>query len=188
MPKQSIKLSLKEKDVAKIEKTIDDAVASYIEDLPGRLRTIMDKIVLGALGFSEAWGRIEVDHCNGREPFVAKLLNEQAKKLCEEAMAKHHLTLTPEFEEALRKDYGERLQRHFDNWYDRKVNEHFESLFKTLLDESELKLDLKVDVPNNKDLVNPSLLSKTPKLRDLILRSVVESDGKETKTDARPYK
>lgn len=179
MPK-TIKLSLKEKDIKRIEKGIDDTVSKYIADLPGRIWGILDKIVLGALGFSDSWGRIEVDHCNGREPFVAKFIGDQAKKVCEEAVAKHELALTPEFDAALRKEYAERMQKQFDHYFDRKVGEHFEAMMKDVLDSSELKFDLKVDVPKQpKDLTNPNALSAVPKLRDLIFAAVVENDGKE---------
>jgi hypothetical protein len=176
-----IKLTLKEKDIKKIEKRIDDTVSKYIEELPGRIWGILDKIVLGALGFSDSWGKIEVDRCNGREPFVAQFISAQAKKVCEEAIAKHELVLTPEFDVALRTEYAQRMQKQFEDYFDRKVGDHFDTMMKNVLDSSELKFDLKVDFPKTlKDLTNPNILSATPKLRDLILATVVERDAKES--------
>ena len=178
LPKQEVRLVLEEKDVKKIEKTIDNVITKYIENLPEKIRGLLDKLVLGALGFrDDGFGRVEIDR--NREAFVAKLVDDRAKKTVEEALKKHEFVLSNEFDTVLRKDYGERLQRYFDSYLDRKVADHFEDLMRRVLNTSELKFDLKVEIPKTKkDLANPNHLDKIPKLRDLILQEVVESDAK----------
>jgi hypothetical protein len=177
-PKQEVKLVLEEKDVKRIAKTIDNVITKYIEDLPTKIHNILDKLVFAALGFREdGFGRIDVDR--NREAFVARLIDDRAKKTVEEALKKHEFVLGDEFDKVLRKDYAERLQRYFDNYLDRKISEHFDELMKGVLNTSELKFELKVETPKTKkDLANPNHLDKIPKLRDLILQDVVESDGK----------
>ena len=183
---RTITVTLEEKDIKKIEKVIDNTITKYIENLPNKIWEVMDKLVLGALGFKEdSWHRIEIDRSNGREPFVAKLVDDRAKQIVVDAMAKHEFKLSDEFDAVMRKDYGERLQRHFDHYFDRRVEEHFEQMMKTVLNTSQLKLDLKVEVPKTKkELADPNHLANIPKLRDLILKDVVENDGKKARETA----
>lgn len=178
-PKQELRMVLEEKDVKKIEKTIDNVISKYVENLPNKITAILDKLVYSALGFrDDGFGRVEVDR--NREAFVARLIDDRAKKTVEEALKKHEFVLSDEFDKVLRKDYGERLQRQFDHYLDRKVSDHFEEILKGVLNTSELKFDLKVETPKaKKDLANPNHLDRIPKLRDLILQDVVENDGKE---------
>lgn len=176
--KQEVRMVLEEKDIKKIEKTIDNVIAKYVENLPNKITTILDKLVFSALGFrDDGFGRIEVDR--NRDAFVARLIDERAKKTVEEALKKHEFVLGDEFDKVLRKDYAERLQRQFDHYLDRKVSDHFEEVMKNVLNTSEIKFDLKVETPKKKDLANPNHLDKIPKLRDLILQDVVEHDDKE---------
>lgn len=179
--KQSVPFSLREKDIKSIEKTIDDTIAKYVESLPEKINDILNQLVTTALGFkSDSWGRFEVDRYGAS--FLSRLITEKAQKIAEAAVAKHTPTLDSKFDDAIRKEYAERLQSCFDQHFSYAVKEHFNGIMKELLDTSELKFDLKVEPPKNKkDLANPNHMASTPKLRDLILQSVVENDGKERK-------
>lgn len=178
--KQQVNLTLEEKDIKRIAKKIDDSVDKYIDELPKRIEAVMNKVVMGALGFKvDSWNNVEIDSYNRDTSFISKLISEKARKTCEEAMAKHEFVLGDEFNAAMRKEYAERLQRTFDNYFERRVGEHFDTLLKDVLNTTVLKLDLKVEVPKTaKDLANPAHLANIPKLRDLILKDVVENDAK----------
>lgn len=65
-----------------LEKVVDESLAQAIKDVPSLIQKSIRSIVFAAIGCTNKWGdRVEVDHCNGREPIVSQFISESAKKV-----------------------------------------------------------------------------------------------------------
>lgn len=66
---------------------------SLTREIIAQLNEERREIVVKLLGFNDSWGKLEVDHCNGRdhESIVGKYLHRQAQAAVQEWMDKHLL-------------------------------------------------------------------------------------------------
>jgi len=90
-------------------KVFDDIKKDWEKDLR--------KSVLHILGFSDSWGRMQVDHCNGRMSTVGDLISTEAKKLMMEQLDPKALTLTEEERKELSKATKKDLLERFNYQY-----------------------------------------------------------------------
>lgn len=175
---ETITLKLKKSDVEKIENTIDAVVAKFVENLPAVINKKLEDIVFQTLGFSNRWGeKVEIDHCNGREPLVAQYINEKTKKDCAEIISKFNFKFSKDLEKALADEYAEKLQKRLGWDLDQQVANHFSDLIGKLVDTGEIKFEQVIMAPKIKDATNPDHMSKTPKIRDLVYRDLVAKDS-----------
>lgn len=76
---------LKSEDLAKIAELADAEIATYIEELPGNIRRMLNTAMYSMLGLKEEWGgKLEIDRCNGRQTIITKLIDEKCKKAATE--------------------------------------------------------------------------------------------------------
>lgn len=104
-----------------IEKTIVEtlnkldhkALADHMEH---KVKDIWKTMALKLLGFDDRWGKLEVDHCNGRHSFVSALIQQKAKAASDEFLDRcgaelSQIIITSKIKETLKKDYDEVFNR-----------------------------------------------------------------------------
>lgn len=175
---ETITLKLKKADVERIETTIDNVVAHFIENLPAIIHKKLEDIVFQTLGFSNRWGdKVEIDHCNGREPLVAQYISEKTKKDCAAIISKFDLTFTPDMEKAIAEEYVNKLQQRMGYDLDTQIRDHFSSLVNKLVEVGEIKFEQITMAPKIKDATNPSHMTKSPKLRDIVYKDLISKEA-----------
>lgn len=76
---------LKPEDLVKIAELADTEIATYIEELPGNIRRMLNTAMYSMLGLKEEWGgKLEIDRCNGRQTVITKLIDEKCRKAATE--------------------------------------------------------------------------------------------------------
>lgn len=130
-----------EERIADLRRQIDEkteaSLQEALKDLDSRIHSIVEqrisKIVAATLGLEDRWGRVEVDHCNGRQTAVANAIGEMAMAQIDRQFpewikqAIGNDKLPKGWKQAIRKEYDERL-----NWRLRElVKDHAESVIQT---------------------------------------------------------
>lgn len=80
-------MKLSAKDEKKIREMTDAAIVRFIDSIPDKVNTILTKVVCSLLGVKSGWshGDYEVDHTNGRETILTRLLQRRCHAQVEAA-------------------------------------------------------------------------------------------------------
>jgi len=183
MSEKTINVRLKQSDVDKIEEIIDKTVAEFIKELPNLINRNLQQIVFKALGFSDSWGRLEVDHCNGREPFIAAYISEKAKQVCKDAISQCDFKLSDEAKKVLASEYAKKMQDLLDYNFANQAKAHFDAAMKEMLEGGEIKLEVINMQPKVKDVTDPAFGKKMPSLRDIVLKEIIKVNKDERSSD-----
>ena len=81
------KTMTREEMVSEIEKRTNEILEHRLEniekDVNTRIDQVVNTIIANSLGFTDSWGRVEIDHCNGRRAAIANAIGEKALALVE---------------------------------------------------------------------------------------------------------
>jgi hypothetical protein len=174
MSDRAISLTLKESDVKKIEKVMDETVVSFLNNLPVLISKKLETIVFQALGFrQDSWGHIEATR---EKSVIIDMINVKSMQVCHDAVNKFDLTLSKSYEEALSKAYADKLMSYMNHEIDTLVKRHIESFFNKAINEGEIKLNVIVKQPSLKELTDPEHMQSTPGLRELVYSEIMKKD------------
>ena len=107
--------------IQELTNAADEAMADAIRKIPDMIHNGVRSAIPRMFGFRDRWqGEWEVDHCNSRTSDVSRWINNEAekefKKQCDRIITKKFIRemLSPEFKQAVRKDFKERFLRNFE--------------------------------------------------------------------------
>jgi hypothetical protein len=98
------------------KKLIEVSVAKVVREKVDNLDRIVDDLVKQAicslLGIEYRWGgRAEIDHCNGRNSILTKVIEERAKEQVEKIVKSFKIDANDKYvESAFKKEYHQQLQ------------------------------------------------------------------------------
>ena len=175
---RTITVTLKEKDVNKIEEIIDKAVTDFIKELPRKIESKLESMVFQALGFTDQWGsKVEIDHCNGREPLVSQWINDRSKQVCHDVISGFNFVPSETAIKALKKEYAEKLQHAITHNMEDTARTAAEAVLKNIVSTDGLKMEVIKMVIDPKTASNPKHMAKMPTLRDMIYSDLVKGNG-----------
>lgn len=162
--------------IAALRKEIDNVTLEQLKKiragLEHRVASAVDKridnILAAALGFSDSWGRLEVDHCNGRKTAIADEIGRFAMDRVKASVDSWIATVADEgklpkgWKQAMKKEYEERLSYKLSEAVRRHADEFAASQAEQLLTQA---LSM-----SEKDLAREALSEKKAMLEDKIAR------------------
>jgi len=147
----------------KITKGVEIAIEKSLSDLPNFLSTHIRGMALSAIGFSTSFGRIEVDHCNGRNSVLSDSINFKAREFVEKKLTKEidKVKVTPELKKVVKREFDDAISNSIRWNIETKVKETVEKFMNELIEslvKDHLKDKLKSITENLKeddDIANP---------------------------------
>lgn len=108
----------------------NSTVNTAYSDIKKEWEKDLKKNVMKLLGFSDTWGKWEIDHCNGRMSEMSDLINQEVKKLFMETnFTKEQLTLT----EKEKQDIGESIRKDMRDRFSYEYRQSFRGSFEQLV-------------------------------------------------------
>ena len=140
-----------------VEEATRKSVGEFIKGLPQLIKQRLEASVAGVLGFSEGWGKWDVDHCNGRTSVVSNYVAERARdivhKVAESVITEKAIRkIMKECRDALLRDAKEQARREYKQLLYDRIHE----LAKEKADEDARKVFDEIDEINTDiELANP---------------------------------
>jgi|AACY02.16.fsa_nt_gi hypothetical protein len=115
-----------------LEKVVDESLSRAIKNVPSLIKGSVRNIVFAAIGCEHSFGKVKVDHCNGRNPMIAQFIDESAKRVAKREIDN---ILTDEFvsemmqelRDPVIEEFRERVRRAFRMSMESKIEEAVEA-------------------------------------------------------------
>lgn len=168
-----MRIEISAKDAKKIESIVDQTTARFLEELPNLIFKKLEAAVARSLGFSDSWGKWEVDHCNGRTGMVGEYVSQQALDKAKGLTQSIKWEPSNEFLTAAKKEYAEKLASSLKEELEKRAEIKAKELSEKIASGT-LELEVINLSPKSKAYANPSYGSKH--IDQYVLRDLLKKD------------